>query len=635
MKIPQGYKQTELGIIPEDWEVKTIGDYYEVTSSKRVFQSQWRRIGVPFFRAREIVILADKGKVDNELFIDQELYDLYKRQYGVPQAGDVLVTGVGTLGRLYVVQSNDSPFYFKDGNIIWFKNKGYNSVLLSYLFQTDSVISQITDNSGGSTVGTYTIQNAINTKIITPNLPAEQNAIAEALSDVDALIAALDKKIAKKRLIKQGAMQQLLTGKMRLAGFSAPWIEKKIYEIGELTGSGVDKKNIAGEQSIRLLNFLDVFREDHIFSKDLHFWATASDVKIKTCNVLQGDIFFTPSSEMPYDIALSAVAMENMNSVCYSYHIYRFRIFEDIDLQYRAYMFKSSSFYEQANVACEGSGKRYVISLSKFKDLTVYYPSDKKEQHAIATILSDMDKEIAKLEARRNKYKLIKSGMMQKLLTGQIRLVKPLAPIIPLETPDAQIREIPLQTHVVAGHIVNALYQSSGWGRTKLQKTLHLVGYHCQLDFGNDYIRNTAGPDDQAMMNHIDSKFKQYRHVRIEVKKENGKTRYNYIPTAMIDELEQVYETYPQTIRHAVDSLINKIKKMDLACAEIVSTLYAVWNNRIIKGEPISDDLLLEDFYAWSKHKLDFSPDQVLCELNYMRKEEIIPIGWGKYIDKK
>lgn len=86
------------------------------------------------------------------------------------------------------------------------------------------------------------------------------------------------------------------------------------------------------------------------------------------------------------------------------------------------------------------------------------------------------------------------------------------------------------------------------------------------------------------MMNHIDSKFKQYRHVRIEAKKENGKTRYNYIPTAMIDELEQVYETYPQTIRHAVDSLINKIKKMDLARAEIVSTLYAVWNNRIIKG---------------------------------------------------
>lgn len=112
MNIPQGYKQTELGIIPEEWDVKTIGDYYEVTSSKRIFQSQWRHIGIPFYRAREIVVLAENRKVDNELFIDQELYDLYKRQYGVPQAGDVLVTGVGTLGRLYVVQSNDSPFYF-------------------------------------------------------------------------------------------------------------------------------------------------------------------------------------------------------------------------------------------------------------------------------------------------------------------------------------------------------------------------------------------------------------------------------------------------------------------------------------------------------------------------------------------
>lgn len=615
MKIPQGYKQTELGIIPEDWEVKTIGDYYEVTSSKRVFQSQWRRIGVPFFRAREIVILADKGKVDNELFIDQKLYDLYKRQYGVPQAGDVLVTGVGTLGRLYVVQSNDSPFYFKDGNIIWFKNKGYNSVLLSYLFQTDSVISQITDNSGGSTVGTYTIQNAINTKIITPNLPAEQNAIAEALSDVDALIAALDKKIAKKRLIKQGAMQQLLTGKIRLAGFERTWeiaLMEGWVDAGAISlyrGKIISKKDIEANPGNYPIYSSSVMNNGYMGSYGLY----AFDRELISWSVDGGGNFFYRSKHK-----------FSLTNVC-------------------GYMLLNESIFDYRYLAYQLS---FLHSKEKFDYLSKAHPSvirriyriarpEMIEQRSIASAFSDMDKEIADLEARRNKYKLIKSGMMQKLLTGQIRLVKPLAPIIPLETPDAQIREIPLQTHVVAGHIVNALYQSSGWGRTKLQKTLHLVGYHCQLDFGNDYIRNTAGPDDQAMMNHIDSKFKQYRHVRIEVKKENGKTRYNYIPTAMIDELEQVYETYPQTIRHAVDSLINKIKKMDLARAEIVSTLYAVWNNRIIKGEPISDDLLLEDFYAWSKHKLDFSPDQVLCELNYMRKEEIIPIGWGKYIDKK
>lgn len=86
-------------------------------------------------------------------------------------------------------------------------------------------------------------------------------------------------------------MQQLLTGKMRLAGFSAPWIEKKIYEIGELTGSGVDKKNIAGEQSIRLLNFLDVFREDHIFSKDLHFGLRLPMLKSKHVMYYKGIYF--------------------------------------------------------------------------------------------------------------------------------------------------------------------------------------------------------------------------------------------------------------------------------------------------------------------------------------------------------
>lgn len=299
------------------------------------------------------------------------------------------------------------------------------------------------------------------------------------------------------------------------------------------------------------------------------------------------------------------------------------------------YIYYLLTFYQFELYALQTGGAQPHVHPNDIYDLNIYYNGNIEDQRNIATILSDMDKEIADLEACRNKYKLIKSGMMQKLLTGQIRLIKPLAPIIPLATPETKIREIPLQTHIVAGHIVNKLYQSSGWGRTKLQKTLHLVGYHCQLDFGNEYIRNTAGPDDQAMMNHIDSKFKQYRHVKIEAKKDKGKTRYNYIPTEMIDELELVYETYPQTIRNAVDLLINKIKKMDLARAEIVSTLYAVWNNRIIKGEQISDDLLLTDFYAWSKHKSDFSRDLVLRGLNYMRKEGIIPIGWGKYIDKR
>jgi len=602
MNIPQGYKQTELGIIPEEWDVKTIGDYYEVTSSKRIFQSQWRHIGIPFYRAREIVVLAENRKVDNELFIDKELYDLYKRQYGVPQAGDVLVTGVGTLGRLYVVQSNDSPFYFKDGNIIWFKNKGYNSVLLSYLYQTGSVINQITDNSGGSTVGTYTIQNAINTKIITPNLPAEQDAIAEALSDVDALIAALDKKIAKKRLIKQGAMIRLLGGK------GNQFRTRKIKDIVSIKKGDMltSEQYIAGNIPV-IAGGKSAAGYHNIANRP------ANTITISASGASAGYVAF-------HDYPIFATDCSTIES-SKSYNI--------------KYIYYLLTFYQFELYALQTGGAQPHVHPNDIYDLNIYYNGNIEDQRNIATILSDMDKEIANLEARRDKYKLIKSGMMQKLLTGQIRLVKPLAPIIPLAAPETKIREIPLKTHIVAGHIVNTLYQSSGWGRTKLQKTLHLVGYHCQLDFGNEYIRNTAGPDDQTMMNHIDSKFKQYRHVKIEAKKDNGKTRYNYIPTAMIDELEQVYETYPQRIRNAVDSLINKIKKMDLAGAEILSTLYAVWNNRLIKGEPITDNLLISDFYAWSAHKADFEETRVRKALDYMREQNIIPVGWGKYIDKR
>lgn len=220
--------------------------------------------------------------------------------------------------------------------------------------------------------------------------------------------------------------------------------------------------------------------------------------------------------------------------------------------------------------------------------------------------------------------------MMQKLLTGEIRLKKPQASQI-LES-----KAIPVDAHIIAGHIVNRLYKSDGWGRTKLQKSLHLAGYYAQIYIGNEYIRNTAGPDDQRLMNYIDQQFRQFNHVKItRVKLNNGKIHYNYTPTSLIQEVEMAYEKYPENVRKQIDLLLDKMNVMDLDCAEILSTLYGVWNNRIIKSERITDDLLIADFYAWSKHKLEFDESRLRKALVYMREENIVPIGWGKYIDKK
>jgi type I restriction enzyme, S subunit len=210
-----GYEQTQAGPIPTDWEVKRLGELFEITSSKRVFQSEWKTEGIPFYRARELAVLGENGYVENELFITEERYHTFKNAYGIPEVGDMLVTGVGTLGKAYVV-SDDRPFYFKDGNIIWFKIKGtVNSDFLKQLFLTRVIIKQIEDASAGTTVGTYTITGAKKTIIPLPSL-AEQEAVAEVLSDMDAEIATLEAKLTKTRQLKLGMMQELLTGRTRL-----------------------------------------------------------------------------------------------------------------------------------------------------------------------------------------------------------------------------------------------------------------------------------------------------------------------------------------------------------------------------------------------------------------------------------
>ena len=404
------FKHTEIGLIPHDWEVRNIKDCFDFKQGVQCavnLQSLQQFDGcVRFIRIVDLTqpdesprYIADPGLVHH---VKKD--DLFMVRYGSPG-----LVGYGYEG---VIANN----LFRLLPNIEICSKFYKYIL------TD-LHDEILALSSSTTMPAVNFTALSTLQIPLPPTTAEQERIADALSKIDSLIVGLDELLEKKRAIKTGTMQQLLTGKKRLKGFTGKWVEKTIEELGDLTGAGVDKKSYQDETPVRLVNYLDVFRRDYIYNNELDFWVTAKETKKIQCNVLRGDVFFTPSSEMPYDIALSAVAMEDMPNVCYSYHIYRLRFREDIDELYRAYMFKSKAFYEQANQTCEGSGKRYVISLTKFKQMTVYYPSDKGEQHAIASILSAMDTEIASLEQKRDKYIAIKQGMMQQLLTGKIRLV--------------------------------------------------------------------------------------------------------------------------------------------------------------------------------------------------------------------
>ncbi|MCK5296774.1 MAG: restriction endonuclease subunit S [Alphaproteobacteria bacterium] len=169
--------------VPDGWEKDILGNLFDITSSKRVFMSEWKSEGVPFYRAREIVKLSEEGFVDNELFISEEMFKEYSEKYGIPQEGDIMVTGVGTLGIVYIVKKEDK-FYFKDGNIIWLKTKNkIASKYVDYFFKTNFIKRQIHDKAG-AVVGTYTITKAKNTKIIYPKSPKEQEIIVEKLDCV-------------------------------------------------------------------------------------------------------------------------------------------------------------------------------------------------------------------------------------------------------------------------------------------------------------------------------------------------------------------------------------------------------------------------------------------------------------------
>ena len=191
------------------WKTAKLSKYFDITSSKRVFQSEWTTNGIPFYRAREIVKLVNNNYIDNELFISKSMYDEYSKKYGKIQKNDLLITGVGTIGICYLVKETDE-FYFKDGNLIWLKpkNNNINSKFVKYLFQSNYIINQINNFGNGTTVATYTIDNANETKIFIPSIE-EQNRIANLFTSLDKKIELETKKLQDLKTYKKGLLQQM------------------------------------------------------------------------------------------------------------------------------------------------------------------------------------------------------------------------------------------------------------------------------------------------------------------------------------------------------------------------------------------------------------------------------------------
>jgi type I restriction enzyme S subunit len=272
-----------------------------------------------------------------------------------------------------------------------------------------------------SSVADVTSIPQINNKHISPfEVPSpsrpEQRAIAEALSDVDGLLGALEALIAKKRAIKQAAMQQLLTGKTRLPGFSGPWETKRLGEIAELHRQNVVPAAIGGELFTHFS--LPAFDDGQIPVTEPGTAIGSNKFRVPDSAVLVSKLNpRIPRVWMPHGGVPNTVASTE------------FLVLTPRQRTSRLFLFvlcSSPEFCERLELSATGTtGSHQRVNPSDAIKISLRVPPEADEQTAIATVLFDMDAEIAALERRRDKTRAIKQGMMQQLLTGRVRLVKP------------------------------------------------------------------------------------------------------------------------------------------------------------------------------------------------------------------
>ena len=218
------------------WEQRKLGDMMNVTSVKRIHQSDWTDSGVRFLRARDIVAAAKNEEPDDYLYISKEKYEEYSTLSGKVGVSDLLVTGVGTIGVPYLVR-NLEPLYFKDGNIIWFQNSDkIDGKFLFYSFSAEQIQGFINESAGIGTVGTYTIESGKKTPISLPN-QIEQAKVGEFFQQLDNLITLHQRKFEKLTNVKKSMLEKMFPQngssypEIRFKGFTDPWEQR---EVGDL-----------------------------------------------------------------------------------------------------------------------------------------------------------------------------------------------------------------------------------------------------------------------------------------------------------------------------------------------------------------------------------------------------------------
>lgn len=399
--LKKGYKNTEVGVIPEDWNIKNIGEIFSFYST-----ASYSRAQMYFENEYACIHYGDiHTRFNNFINLDKAtlpcVTEKQARPYVPLENGDLIIAdasedyeGVGK--SIEIINTNKKAIAGLHTLLLRDREKLFINGYKGYIFHNINVKRSLDRIATGLKV--YSLSKGSLIDILLPiPLKQEQQAIAEALSDIDALINALNKQLEKKKNIKQGAMQELLTGKRRLEGFTEEW---RFVKLGEITKSiNTGKRN----------------NENQSINGAYPFFVRSQNVCYINSYSFDGEAILIPGEG-----GIGAIIHYINGKFDYHQRVYKISNFISSNCKF-IYYNMMQFFGDYAN---KNSVKATVDSLRlpTFLEYELLIPPTQKEQSAIAQILTDMDNEIEQLEKKRDKYLNIKSGMMQQLLTGQIRL---------------------------------------------------------------------------------------------------------------------------------------------------------------------------------------------------------------------
>ncbi len=434
-QLPKGYKQTEVGVIPEDWEVKVIGDIADVKTGpfgSALHESDYVADGTPIITVEH---LGDLGveHINLPMVSDEDRSRL--RAYSLKE-GDIVFSRVGSIDRNALIKKLENGWLFS-GRLLRVRinsPKDYPHYL-SYHFYSEPFKQRVREVAVGQTMPSLNTQLLKGVQVVLPT-SEEQRAIAQTLSDVDALLASLDKLIAKQRHLKTATMQQLLTGKKRLPGFSEgksykqtevgvipeDWDVATLGSFADKVGSGITPTGgsrvykDSGRPFIRSQNvgwgFLQLEDLAHI-DEETHQSFAASEIRV-------GDVLLNITGA---SIGRSCLADERIAAGNVNQHVCIIRTDQNhLISSFLGLVILSEDGQRQID-SFQAGGNREGLNFGQIRSFQIRIPQTVEEQRAIATVLSDMDAAISALETRRTKTQAIKQGMMQQLLTGRTRLV--------------------------------------------------------------------------------------------------------------------------------------------------------------------------------------------------------------------